>query len=300
MVMCDRCGHVYSNPQLDRAELTTLYRDIYRSASLGYADERPTDDYLYWKRRKAQRDYGWLNSHVTGFAGGRSASGRTALEIGCAEGLLLSLLAKDGWCVAGIEPTPTYAAHAREVYGIEVMESAFEDAALADRKFDLVIALAVFEHIKEPLSFLARIRDLLHPEGVIFLTVPDVLDLGDFPEERLMCPHLNLFMAETLRRTFAKAGFAAMHVGRNFDLLAGLAQPAPLPGHTAALEPPLPWHDVRRAIQTCRIRARLRKAGGRGVRGAKQALFRVAGPVLGDRIWTSLRASTGRPKRSVN
>ena len=63
-VMCGRCGHIYANPQLDDAELTRLYRDLYRSKALGYADERPSETYLYWKTQKADHEYRWIQRQL--------------------------------------------------------------------------------------------------------------------------------------------------------------------------------------------------------------------------------------------
>lgn len=41
------------------------------------------------------------------------------------------------------------------------------------RRFDYVILCHVLEHVPEPIGFLADARDLLHPDGVLFLAVPD-------------------------------------------------------------------------------------------------------------------------------
>jgi hypothetical protein len=126
-VMRMRCGHIYGDPQLDKEEIDRLYRYVCRSSALGYTGDAAASAGLRWKRAKSQRDHAWLTRRRP-----RTASGM-ALEIGCAEGLFLSRLATEGWRVVGIEPTLEYAAHARDTFDLEVLETPFEevDDALA-------------------------------------------------------------------------------------------------------------------------------------------------------------------------
>jgi SAM-dependent methyltransferase len=269
-VVCRQCGHIYANPQLSTEELRRLYGGLYRSPALGYAEDGPSREYLYWKTLKAKQDYQWLRTQIP-----RRERPGAALEVGCAEGLLLSLLATDGWSVLGVEPTATYATHARREYGVEVIEAIFEDAPLQGRQFDLIIAMDVLEHIKDPVAFLTRLQTLLAPEGVAYITTPNLLRLAN-PIEELSSPHLSLFTPDTLRRTFVRCGFAVVGLSDRVELaaLAQLAEPA------RSMEPidvPASRAVLRRAI----IRARLQEVRRKGVGVARQAVKRGLRTMMG-------------------
>lgn len=267
-VMRMRCGHIYGDPQLDKEEIDRLYRYVCRSSALGYTGDAAASAGLRWKRAKSQRDHAWLTRRRP-----RTASGM-ALEIGCAEGLFLSRLATEGWRVVGIEPTLEYAAYARDTFDLEALETPFEEVDFAERRFDLVGALAVLEHAKDPVDFLSRIRTALHPQGRVFVAVPNVLDLGDFSVDRLSNPHILLFTPDTLRRTFQQAGLVICEMGPLGDLLATVGQPAAGTA-TARLETDVPSaRRVRHAI-----------AGAPGCEVRRGFPWPVSSARIGPRAW---------------
>ncbi len=95
------------------------------------------------------------------------------LEIGCGDGTTGELLERRFGCrVTGVELNPHAAAAAagrihRVVAGdVEQLE--------LDGRYDLVLALELFEHLTEQEAFLARMRRLLEPDGTLLLSVPNV------------------------------------------------------------------------------------------------------------------------------
>jgi 2-polyprenyl-3-methyl-5-hydroxy-6-metoxy-1,4-benzoquinol methylase len=288
-VMCAACGHIYENPQLDARELERLYRDLYRSSALGYREHGPDAEYLYWKTRKAERDRQWLSRHVP-----ESLAGARVLEIGCAEGLLLSMLARDGCRVVGVETTDSYAEHARATYGVDVRNLPFEQAEFGAERFDLVVALKVLEHVKDPLAFMRKVGRLLQPGGTFYFTVPNALRPDQTPHEFLASVHLSLFTTQSVRRLLAAGGFEPVHVDDAEQYLSVLARPSAHPAAVAD-DRPLPVTAVRRAIRRYRLRSRVRTESVRMRRAVKAGLYAVAGPAAGAAIWTRLKARLGRP-----
>ncbi len=294
-VMCGQCGHIYQNPQLAAAEVRRLYRDVYRAPALGYADESPSDEYLYWKTIKARHDYRWLRAHLP-----PTVATGAALEIGCAEGSLLLLLARDGWRVTGVETTPSYAAHAREVFGLDVLAAPFEEADLEGRKFDLVIALKVLEHSKHPVEFLTRLHRILAADGWLCVTVPNALrpdrDLDNF----LASPHISLFTPATLTEMLAVVGLSTFHIDDDQGFVAALARPTSR-SRPAAPARDLPYRAIQRAILRQRVIGGMRREIDRSRRGitgvVKLCLRGVLGKETGDRLWV-LRGRAGRPTPS--
>jgi len=140
----------------------------------------------------------------------RPARGRV-LDVGCGAGDLLLALRDDGWSVHGVEPSPPGAEQAREKHGLDVVTGRFEQAALPDSSFDVIVFSGVLEHVHDPLGSLRRTHELLAPGGLVAILF---LPMLDSPEARLFGPrwlaldlprHLTHFEDTTFRLMAAKA-----------------------------------------------------------------------------------------------
>ena len=71
--------------------------------------------------------------------------------------------------------------------------------------FDLVTAHFVLEHVSKPHEMLRAIRQMLKPNGVLFLSVPDFVQN---PGDLIVVDHLNHFTPASLERALFDAGFS--------------------------------------------------------------------------------------------
>jgi SAM-dependent methyltransferase len=102
----------------------------------------------------------WLRRH--------RANGRL-LEVGCGDGWFLEAARRAGFDVHGIDTNGTRVAACR-ARGLDVRHGLFEDAAIAER-FDVVFHCDLLSHFSEPAAALARMRELLRPDGLLFIEV---------------------------------------------------------------------------------------------------------------------------------
>lgn len=133
----------------------------------------PRDDEAPINRSSA-RSYRYLMRHV-------AAPGRL-LDIGCGNGRILHLAARDGWQATGLELSAELARRVRTATGCPVVVTSFLDevaARIEGAPFDAVILRHVLEHLPDTRLALGRIRSLLAPDGVALLEFPniDALDL---------------------------------------------------------------------------------------------------------------------------
>ncbi|MBF6193815.1 class I SAM-dependent methyltransferase [Nocardia implantans] len=90
-------------------------------------------------------------------------SARTALDIGCGDGLLAGKLAGRGLTVTGIDVDPAIIARAPAVAGVSLEQADFLDYA---GSFDVVTTVATLHHV--PLrAGLTALRRLVAPGGVL-------------------------------------------------------------------------------------------------------------------------------------
>jgi SAM-dependent methyltransferase len=254
-VMCAVCSLVYTQPQLERPELDRLYEGL-------HAEDAPSEEHLWWKRRQAKEDFDWVDPHVP-------EKGRV-LDIGCAEGSFLLHFRERGWSTVGIEPS-SFAVYGRQAYGLDIRHGSFDAVDLPAGAFDLVTALRVLEHVEGPREDLVRIRTLLKPGGLLYLEVPDVWKPRHDPREFLGAQHLRLFTAGSLRALLRRAGFTPIQVDDGGRGLRAVARPGdPDPALTfPSFDGPRTARRLRHRILRYRIahftRTRVRVALRRGL-----------------------------------
>jgi SAM-dependent methyltransferase len=150
------------------------------------------------------------------FADGREGRGRM-LEIGSAAGYFLAASRARGWEATGIEPAAEISEWSRRYLHVPAETKFFEQVEAGDGSLDAVVATEVLEHVVDPLAMLRRVRRMLKPAGMVFLTTPNVecpTARPGGPTAGILAPldHLNLFSARALEALLRKAGFAEVRV----------------------------------------------------------------------------------------
>ena len=92
----------------------------------------------------------------------RHLRGRTLIEVGCGKALFLEQLQRDGFSITGLDPTyeGTNPAVIREYF-----------TATTGLRADGLVLRHVLEHVRDPLAFLAQLRDA-NGGGTIYIEVP--------------------------------------------------------------------------------------------------------------------------------
>jgi 2-polyprenyl-3-methyl-5-hydroxy-6-metoxy-1,4-benzoquinol methylase len=157
---CGVCGHQFSLPQ-GNANLDNRWED-YEPAYISYLAESADDAITM----------GALAGWMMRYAG---LPGKDVLDVGCGSGKLVRHLHDLGAAATGIEPAkPLYdrfLAHA----GAGYFNGTLGEFRIAhpDRRFDVLIANDVIEHLDDPLGFLTDLRAHGRPGGTIFIITPD-------------------------------------------------------------------------------------------------------------------------------
>ena len=217
-VACRDCGLVYHNPVIedqDRFEVAVTPRQWHTG-----------DAGLPRQLRKLEKRWNlqWPMIQPVFQPGCR------VLEVGCGLGLVGGRLKSRGAQVWAVEPDPEQAAYARDHHGLTVFSGRFEEAALAEAPFDLILASHVIEHFPEPLAFLRRVRACAHPDTWLFLETPNVL-APKVSYRRMFSPAHNFYFApQTLGWLLTKAGWQEekLQVWRR-DAFQVLGPPRPSP-----------------------------------------------------------------------
>lgn len=105
---------------------------------------------------------------------GRPLDGLDILDIGCGGGILTESLARLGADMTGIDPAEKNIAvaknHAtRSGLAISYIAATAETLAAEKRKFDVVLAMEVVEHVRDVKAFVTTAASLVRPGGVLVM-----------------------------------------------------------------------------------------------------------------------------------
>jgi 2-polyprenyl-6-hydroxyphenyl methylase / 3-demethylubiquinone-9 3-methyltransferase len=123
---------------------------------------------------------GFIRQHlVAHFTRSRTAlapfDGLSALDIGCGGGLIAEPMARMGAKVTGIDASArgigAATLHAeRAGLTIEYRQAAAEDLAAEGKRFDIVLALEIIEHVADIPAFLGAVAALIRPGGALVMS----------------------------------------------------------------------------------------------------------------------------------
>lgn len=95
-------------------------------------------------------------------------------ELGCGNGSVANILARQGWTVTGVDPSIQGITHANKSYpNLDLHEgSAYENLAERFGQFPVVISLEVVEHVYAPRQYSSTLFSLLEPGGTAIISTP--------------------------------------------------------------------------------------------------------------------------------
>ncbi|MBI3808520.1 MAG: class I SAM-dependent methyltransferase, partial [Nitrospirae bacterium] len=160
---CHSCGLVFLDPQPSDEILSKIYSAEYFLES---PDVESQDHVSQIKRRTARL---YLDA-IMQYGGARNG---TLLEVGCGKGDLLAEGLARGYEVHGLDLSPHAAQAANRRLGRDVVTCAtIEQASLPANYFDVCVCADVIEHTRDPIEFLAQVRQVMKPDGVLLLVTP--------------------------------------------------------------------------------------------------------------------------------
>ena len=207
VVVCRECGAGFADDIPDQAAFDRYYRDLSK--------------YEYHQRDGAESDFdrrrlAIIADIVAPFIPRPDAR---ILDVGCATGRLLALLRDKGFAnVHGLDPSPSCAAAADRLYGIPVRTTTLSHLHETGETFDVVILVGVLEHINDLDTALREVHDVLSPQGIVYVEVPDALTFADWsnaPFQDFSTEHINFFSPVSLGNLMARHGFVTRFSEQN-------------------------------------------------------------------------------------
>lgn len=204
VVTCQSCGFCFADNIPDQNVFDVYYREMSKYEAEN-RDSKPTE----YDLAKFAIIAATIESNL------RDKKTRI-LEIGCANGDLLSLLKKRGYTnILGADPSPACAKSANQRYGIQVLTNTLSDIKIAEHSIGFLILAGVLEHICDLDSVMIKFNSMLSSGGGIYVAVPDASRYvygEDAPFQEFSTEHINFFGPISLTNLMHRYGFSQMHL----------------------------------------------------------------------------------------
>ena len=207
---CKTCGMIFISSKLSRKNISDFYNK----------DKNNKQRYLsYYSDSKINQNKTLkiLSGHQQMIKVLKYKSKGSILEVGSASGFVLDAARELGFETFGVEICKDLAKEA-SAKGHIIHVGTIDDF-YPKKQFDVIISVNTVEHFLNPLNSLKKLHDLLKPNGICIVSVPnhlknDLLKCGY--AKSFVRDHLSYFTPKTLRLMVRKAGFKIIDLRTNF------------------------------------------------------------------------------------
>ncbi len=164
---CQSCGVEFIHPQMTIEEEKEYYKDYYKKQEIRYAVKRNLEEIK-------ENSYLYHLQNIDIYTNVISENSKI-LEIGGGTGGLIKLLKE-------IYPQSDFSVVERSEKNLDFLRKQedeiplFSDITEVKNKYNIIVAVALFEHIRNPFEFLIKLISLLSDEGYIILEMPSQRD----------------------------------------------------------------------------------------------------------------------------
>lgn len=130
-------------------------------------------DYFLNRKEYVQGKAKSILSFFYGNQRGNNKDRKTFLDIGCAIGSSLLVAQELGFDAYGIEPSKTISQYARDLQ-LNVKTAFFDSDLFEAEFFNFIMIDQVLEHVPSPKKMLFGALKILKPNGILYLSVPEV------------------------------------------------------------------------------------------------------------------------------
>lgn len=160
LVECSTCKLVITSPRPKNEDLGSYYQSNDYISHTSKANSLANALYLIARKFTLQSKRELASS--------LQPTRGNLLDIGCGTGDFLQSCATAGWKTFGVEPNHSASQQAKQK-GIQVFESIDQ----VEGTFQLITLWHVLEHVPDPNATLIKVRELLAPDGVLLIAVPN-------------------------------------------------------------------------------------------------------------------------------
>jgi SAM-dependent methyltransferase len=136
-------------------------------------------------------------------------SAQNILDIGCNDGSFLNAFKTRGVATWGVDPAENLAIESSKHHNIFV---GYFDDYKTEMKFDLITALNVFAHNRDPYKFLNNCKSLMHSTTRLYIQTSQANMVANYEFDTIYHEHINFFNCLSMNTLVKRAGLVMTDV----------------------------------------------------------------------------------------
>lgn len=213
---CMHCGLIFLNPLMDKEAYGAFYENTYRPLVSAFHGRLINADTIQDEQKVyAERLAEFMEPFVLG-----QGHHPTLLDIGGSTGVVAhEIVRRFGYQATVLDPAPPELAKAQAL-GLNTHVGFLEDLDPQDMQFDAILLCQTIDHLLDVSGSLAKIKQLLSPEGLFFV---DILDFRAVSirtrsiAESIKIDHPYYLTEPTTEAYLARAGFEVVRKNYSQD-----------------------------------------------------------------------------------
>lgn len=162
---CGACQFVFTQNPPSPEDCGRYYES---EEYISHSDTRTSlRDRLYHRARDYMLERKWkiIQTHTAQKKNG------ALLDMGSGTGYFLNHIQRKGWSIDGVEMSDTARAHGVKNFGIKARQP--DELWTLNESYDVITLWHVLEHLYDFHKYVARFKDLLNPNGLLVIAVPN-------------------------------------------------------------------------------------------------------------------------------
>ncbi len=159
---CQFCEAIYLNPHPTAAQLDKAYDESYYGTGEEKFNSFVEKVLNYFRKGRAKK--------ISGFLKPKSK----VLDVGCGNGKFLGFVSEFDHEIYGIETSGKSADRAARVPLLNLKTGTLSSDTYPENSFDAITLFHVYEHLHNPNETLEIISEILKPNGVLAISVPNI------------------------------------------------------------------------------------------------------------------------------
>ena len=194
--ICQNCSFVFQSPRILKSYLDRYYKKSNNASGKTFFLENKRN----YKYGLNYRRFDFLKAN-TNYVNKKKIS---IIEIGSSSNVFLNLFNDKRFDLNAVEPSKQ-----KKIKTIKQYNEVFEKIKFKKR-FDIIASFHTLEHIYDINIFLQKISEIITPNGVLFIEVPNGLKMGFLTiEDYYPFEHMSYFNAENLKIILRKYKFGS-------------------------------------------------------------------------------------------